>query len=184
MKAMNFGDDITSMPIDRFKDHYVLSFDLTSMQDATEQCHYPELVGEPLRLELNITFALDHVTEVFVLGLQKQSISSVLLEKTFNMDNVSLLEKKIDRIPLLKYRYIGSPPCDLAPNLPNFTFAIINTQPSKMQVEHRIMTAKLHHQLFADSLGRKYSPMVDRSFHVIQISGINSELFSACFNFR
>ena len=60
MKAMNFQDDIPSIPIDNFKDHYVLVFDLTSMQDATENCHYPELVGEPLRLELNFTFPLEH----------------------------------------------------------------------------------------------------------------------------
>ena len=50
MKAMNFQDDIPSIPIDALKDHYVLVFDLTSMQDATENCHYPELVGEPLRV--------------------------------------------------------------------------------------------------------------------------------------
>ena len=36
MKAMNFQDDIPSIRIDKFKDHYVLVFDLTSMQDATE----------------------------------------------------------------------------------------------------------------------------------------------------
>ena len=48
-KAMNFQDDIPSIPIDDFKDHYVLVFDLTSMQEATENCHYPEVVGEPLR---------------------------------------------------------------------------------------------------------------------------------------
>ena len=49
MKAMVlFQDDIPSIPIDDFKDHYVLVFDLTSMQDATENCHYHELVGEPL----------------------------------------------------------------------------------------------------------------------------------------
>ena len=35
MKSMNFQDDIPSIPIDYFKDHYVLVFDLTSMQDAT-----------------------------------------------------------------------------------------------------------------------------------------------------
>ena len=40
MKAMNFQDDIdiASIPIDKFKDHCVLVFDLTSMQDATENC--------------------------------------------------------------------------------------------------------------------------------------------------
>ena len=35
MKALNFQDDIPSIPIDDFKDHYVLLFDLTSMQNAT-----------------------------------------------------------------------------------------------------------------------------------------------------
>ena len=50
-------------------------FDLTSMQDATENCHYPELIGEPLRLELNITFQLEHVTELIVLGEQMSSVA-------------------------------------------------------------------------------------------------------------
>ena len=68
MKAMNFQDDIPSIPIDKFKDHYVLVFDLTSMQDATENCHYPELVGERLRLELSFIFPQEHVTEVIERG--------------------------------------------------------------------------------------------------------------------
>ena len=67
MKAMNFQDDIPSIPIDNSKDHYLLVFDLTSMQYATENLHSPELVGEPLRLELNFTFPLEHVTELIVL---------------------------------------------------------------------------------------------------------------------
>ena len=78
MKAMNFEDDIPSIPIDDFKDHYVLVFDLTSMQDATENCHYPELVGEPLRLELNFTKPLENVTELVVLG---ERMSSVAVDK-------------------------------------------------------------------------------------------------------
>ena len=55
MKAKNFQDDIPSIPFDNFKDNYVLVSDFTSMQDATEDFHYPELFGEPLRLELNFT---------------------------------------------------------------------------------------------------------------------------------
>ena len=39
MKAINFQDDIPCIPIDNFKDHYVLVFDLSSMQNATENCH-------------------------------------------------------------------------------------------------------------------------------------------------
>ena len=65
---MNFQDDIPSIPFDNFKDHHVVVFDLTSMQDDTENFHYPELVGEPLRLELKFTFPLEHVTELFLLG--------------------------------------------------------------------------------------------------------------------
>ena len=78
MKAMNFQDDIPSIPIDNFKDHAVLVFDLTSMQDATENCYYPELVGESLRQELNFTFPLEHVTELIVLG---ERMSSVAVDK-------------------------------------------------------------------------------------------------------
>ena len=78
MKAMNFQDDIPSIPIDDFKDHYVLVFELTSMQDATENCHYPEFVGEPLRLELSLTNPLENVTELIVLG---ERMSSVAVDK-------------------------------------------------------------------------------------------------------
>ena len=78
MKAMNFQDDTPSIPIEFFEDHYILVFDLTSMQDATENCHYPELVGEPLRLELNFIFPLEHVSELIVLG---ERMSSVAVDK-------------------------------------------------------------------------------------------------------
>ena len=71
------------------------------------------------------------------------------------MDNVSL-QKIINRILLLKYRYRASFPSDYVPTLDNETFAIINTQPSNMQGEHWIMIANCRQILcFADSLGRK-----------------------------
>ena len=75
MKAMNYQDGMPSIPIDNLKNHYVLVFHLTSMQDSTENCHYPELVGEPLRLELNFTFPLEHVTELIVLGKRMSSVA-------------------------------------------------------------------------------------------------------------
>ena len=78
MKALNFQDDIPSIPVDDFKDHYVLVLTLTSMQDATENCHYPELVGEPLMLELNFTFPLENGIELIVLG---ERMSSVAVDK-------------------------------------------------------------------------------------------------------
>ena len=45
------------------------------MQDATENCHYPELVGEPLRLELNFTSLLEHINELIVMGKRMSSIA-------------------------------------------------------------------------------------------------------------
>ena len=66
MKAMNFQDDISSTSIHNFKDHYVLVLDLAWMQDANGNCYYRELFGEALRVELNPTFPLEHVTELIV----------------------------------------------------------------------------------------------------------------------
>ena len=75
---MNFEDDISSNPVDNSKTHYVLVFDLTSMQDATEHCHYPEIIGEPLRLELYFSSLLENVKKVIVLG---EHMSSVAVDK-------------------------------------------------------------------------------------------------------
>ena len=78
MKAMNFQDDLPSpfmIPIYDFKDQYVLVFDLNSMQVATENCHSPELVGGPLRLELNFTHPLENVTELIVLCERMLSVA-------------------------------------------------------------------------------------------------------------
>ena len=78
MEAMDFQYDIPWIPVDNFKDHDVLVFDLTSMQYATEHCHYPESNGEPLRLELHFSSPLENVTEVIVLG---ERMSCVAVDK-------------------------------------------------------------------------------------------------------
>ena len=75
MKALNFQVDIPSIPINNFNNPYVLVFDLTSIQDATEHCHYTELIGEPLRLELYFSSALESITEVIVLGERMSSVA-------------------------------------------------------------------------------------------------------------
>ena len=46
------------------------------------------------------------------------------------------LQQIINRIPVLKFRYLGSFPSGYVPTLDNDTFALINTQPSIMQGEH------------------------------------------------
>ena len=106
MKAMNFQDVVPSAPVDNFKDHYVLLFDLTSVQDATEHCHYPELNGEPLRLELYFSSPLGKATELIVLGERMFCVAAtslLLWKRIFEMDNTSL-KQTVSRISLLKYR--------------------------------------------------------------------------------
>ena len=71
------------------------------------------------------------------------------------MDSFAL-QQIINRILLVKFRYLGSFPSDYVPTLDNDTFAIINTQPSTMQGEHWIKIANFRHEFyFADSLGCK-----------------------------
>ena len=83
---MKIQDDNPSNPFDKFIDHYALLFDLTSMHDATEDCHYPYLAGEPLRLELNVTFPLEHLTELSVLSERMSSVA---------VDKVGVARKKL-----------------------------------------------------------------------------------------
>ena len=68
------------------------------------------------------------------------------------MDNNSL-RQIIERIPELKYRYIGSFPADCIPSLPTFSFAIITFSPSSEAGEHWIIIARLNRtHYYADSL--------------------------------
>ena len=45
------------------------------MHDGTETFHCPEVVEKPLRLELNFSFPLEHVTELIVLGERRSSVA-------------------------------------------------------------------------------------------------------------
>ena len=90
MKPINFQNNIASILIDNCKDHYVLLFDFSSPQDATENCHNPELVRPSLKLELNFTFPPQHVTEFVVLG-----------ERMLQLTNLAQLEENSKEIWLL-----------------------------------------------------------------------------------
>ena len=78
LKAMNFNEEIPALPNDFFTDHYVLVFDLTSLQDAGEIVQYPELSGECLRLEMFFERPLTNVTELIVL---RERISTVKIDQ-------------------------------------------------------------------------------------------------------
>ena len=45
------------------------------MQDVSENCHYPELVWEPLSLDLSFSYPVEHITELIVLGKQMFSVA-------------------------------------------------------------------------------------------------------------
>ena len=75
MQAMTFQVKICSIQIDNFNDHYVIIFDLSSKQDATAKCHYPELDGKPLRLELHLVCLLEHIIELTLLGERMISVA-------------------------------------------------------------------------------------------------------------
>ena len=75
-QTMNPQHDIPSILIDKFKVNFVLVFDLTSMQEATKNCRYPKLFGEPRTLELNFTSPLRHVPEIIDLVERMSSVAS------------------------------------------------------------------------------------------------------------
>ena len=60
-----------------FQNHFILVFDLTSIEDAAQQLHYPELSGERLRLKIFFQFPLEQVTELIVLGDRLSNIQIV-----------------------------------------------------------------------------------------------------------
>ena len=112
--------------------------------------HYINLIREPPRLDLNITFPLEHVTELLVLGEWMLSVAVDkfgIVGKISKMDFVSL-RQKLMVIPLLKYRYRGSLHSDYVPTLDKDIFAITNTQPNMKQGEPWIMFASSRHKMF------------------------------------
>ena len=90
MKAFSFRKNILSIPNDEIQDYYVQVFDSKKMQDHTENCSCPDLVGVPLRIKLNFTFPLQHKIELSVMEdvqLCLQLISLSLLETMSNLNN-------------------------------------------------------------------------------------------------
>ena len=87
MKAMQLNEDFPALPMEDFQNHYILVFDVTSLQDAAEHLHYPELSGESLRLEMFFQFPLEQVTEKIVLGERLSNIQIVKFGTVLKMFN-------------------------------------------------------------------------------------------------
>ena len=56
IKAMQFNEDFPVLHMEDFQSHSISVSDLTSLRDAAEQLHWPELRGESLRLEMFSNF--------------------------------------------------------------------------------------------------------------------------------
>ena len=98
----------------------------------------------------------------------KLSISFLAVNQSTiaKMDNISLLQI-IERIPELRFKYMGSYPSDTVPQLTKNSFAIINSTPSNDRGEHWVMIARMNKSYyFADFLGRKRStyPFLTKKF--------------------
>ena len=50
------------------KEQSVLVFNLISMRDAIQNSLYPEITGEPVRLELNFSFPPQQATQLVLMG--------------------------------------------------------------------------------------------------------------------
>ena len=85
---MQFKEDFSALPMEGFQNPKILVFDLTSLKDAAQQLHYPELSGENLRSEMFFQFPLVQVTEVIVLG---EKLSNVQIEKLETVDKKCLI---------------------------------------------------------------------------------------------
>ena len=70
---MKFQLDVFSIPIDKFDEHWVLAYYLTSMKDNTENSHYLKVLGVPLKLELN--FFPEQLTGFTTLGKRLSSVA-------------------------------------------------------------------------------------------------------------
>ena len=87
MKAMQLNEEFPALPMEDFQNYYIIVFELTSIQDAAEQMHYPELSAESLRLETFFQFPLEQVTEPIVLGERQSNIQIDKFGTVANMFN-------------------------------------------------------------------------------------------------
>lgn len=83
------------------------------------------------------------------------------------MDDKALREI-IVKIPELHLRFLGTFPVDRTPNLPESTFAIVNSAPSHSLGEHWVMIAKHNNKFYyADSLGYSHThyKFLNKQYH-------------------
>ena len=106
--------------------------------------------------ELNFTFPPEHVTELIVLG---KRMSPVAVDKLgfvgkYILGRECLSPANTQPDPATQVSVLWFIPSDYVPTPDTETFAIISTQPRKMQIEHWIMIENSRHNLFFCRLSR------------------------------
>ena len=104
---------------------------------------------------------MSHYSYFFILNCPiKPSISLFLLvnQLTIAKTNSFSLLWNLERVPELRFKYMGSYPSDKVPQLTKYAFTIIDSVPSNDRGEHWIKIAQMEKTYyFADSMGRKRS---------------------------
>ena len=69
LNALGFKNGGNGIPLANFADHFMLTFDLTSSQEASKSLTiFPELTGAPLTLKLFFAKPLDKAVEIYLIG--------------------------------------------------------------------------------------------------------------------
>ena len=68
IQNLHFDQDGPLIKLDNYENHYYLVFDLTSTLLCNQEIYYPEIVGAPIRIELEFSTNTSTPLELFVLG--------------------------------------------------------------------------------------------------------------------
>ena len=79
MEALKFKEDGPNVKIENYPDHYLLFFDLTSMQESNVVLYYPDIIAAGLRLELYFSENLKETVELMIIG---EKLTTVLIKNT------------------------------------------------------------------------------------------------------
>lgn len=86
--ALSFADHGHGIPLDQYKDHFVIVFDLTSTLEASQEYIHPELTNTSLSVEFTFGTPLTNAIEVFFIG---EKASTIYIDKSRNISKNVLM---------------------------------------------------------------------------------------------
>ena len=89
LTALGFKNGGNGIELDDFDDHYMLTFDLTSSQEASKSLTlFPELTGAPVTLKFSFGTALADAVELYLIG---ENFSQVFINSARDISKNQLL---------------------------------------------------------------------------------------------